>query len=91
MPNEKARKIIRDALENRAVYDAMARRGAEVWSNLFVDPSKEKVRQLEEGATQKLEPGRRQLRLARILKQHGIRPQTASGSAADPGGPRGPF
>jgi 2-polyprenyl-3-methyl-5-hydroxy-6-metoxy-1,4-benzoquinol methylase len=76
MPNEKAQKIIRDAMESREVYERMARKEAEVWSNYFEDPEKEEIRQREQQAGLKLKPTRCQLRLPQALASVGIKPAT---------------
>jgi ubiquinone/menaquinone biosynthesis C-methylase UbiE len=75
MPNEKARKLISDALASRAVYDRMAEREAAVWSRFFADQGQESVRQAEQKAGEILEAGGGFLRLPAVLRERGLTPK----------------
>lgn len=75
MPNEKARKIISDALDDPAVYAQMAQKEAAVWSNYFSAPAQEQVREKEQQAGLKLNPARFQLRLPVVLRALGLKPR----------------
>ena len=74
MPNEKARAIIQNAMQDRGVYDEMARKEAVVWSSHFSDPESQRIRAMEDEASAKLRPARFLLRLSEILKRHGLKP-----------------
>ena len=76
MPNEKARKIIKDAMENPEVYRKMAEREAQVWSNFFSSPEKEAIRAKETEANQSLKMVTSALRLGQVLADHGLAPVT---------------
>lgn len=68
--------IIDEAMRSDDKYKEMARRESEVWSKHFTDPAHILVRERERVACEVLGNPNRQLGLARVLVQQGIKPTT---------------
>lgn len=75
MLNEQARKIIRDAMEDRAIYDAMAARESEVWSRVLTDQHRTTAQIEEVKAGEELNAIRFYLDAASTLKAHNLDPE----------------
>jgi SAM-dependent methyltransferase len=75
MPNEKARQIIRDAMENRDIYDAMAAKEKAVWSRLLTNEHRTTAQIDDVKAREELNATRFYLDAAATLKAHDLRPE----------------
>lgn len=73
MPNEKAKNIIEEAMASPEKYKEMARRESEVWSRHFTDPAHKEVREREKSAADVLGNTQRQLSLAKVIKEQGLK------------------